>query len=74
MAAALTDNEITSCLLDHYTIAESNAIVPIPPSQVGISDKKDTPDGLLQGLDTMLDNPHLYPQSTRGTHMRQALW
>jgi hypothetical protein len=73
MAAALTDNGIKSQLLDYYTFAESNAIVTVPPPQVGISDKMNTPGGLLQGLDTMLNNPHVYPQSARGTHPRHAL-
>jgi hypothetical protein len=71
-AAALTDNEIKNRLLDYCTTTEADNIMAVPPSQVGIGDKINTPEGLLQGIDVTLNNPHLYPQSTRGTHTRQA--
>ena len=71
--AALTDNEIKTHLLGHYTATEANNIEPVPPSQVGIGDKINIPDGVLQGINATLTNPHLYPQSARGNRARQAL-
>jgi len=71
--AALTDNEIKTRLLDYYTTTEANNIEPVPPSQVGIGDKINIPDGVLQGINATLTNPHLYPQSARGNRARQAL-
>ena len=67
--AALTDNEIKTRLLEYYTTIEANVSMPVDPSQVGISDKINIPDGVLQGINASLTNPHLYPQSTRGTRV-----
>ena len=55
--AALTDNEIKTRLLKYYTTAEANNIVPVPPSQVGIGDKINIPDGIKDAVKSGLQLP-----------------